>query len=195
MTHTPSRAPRADAQRSRAAILDAAVRLLNADPETRLEAIAAEAGVTRQTVYAHFPSRDVLLAAVIARVTDEVVAAMDAAEPESGTATAALFRLLEASTEAVNRYPVLREALSRVATPAADDRRLHAPISERITAVIARGQDGGEFDVALPARWHATVTIELAHAAAHEVQAGRMAEAEAAEAMRATLLRALGAAG
>ncbi|ADD44967.1 TetR/AcrR family transcriptional regulator [Stackebrandtia nassauensis] len=194
MTRSPARGRRADAVRSETAILDAAVRLLNVNPDTGLETIAAEAGVTRQTVYAHFPSRDRLLAAVVERITEDVVAAIDATGLEDGSATEALFRLLEASTAAANRYPVLRKALASVAVPTADDERQHAPITERITKVIARGQAAGEFDATLPPHWFATVTIELSHAAAHEVDNGRMPEARMSEALRVTLLRALGAA-
>ncbi len=72
-------------------ILDAAVQLVGERPDAGLEAIAA-AGVMRQTVYTHYPSREQLLAAVVDRVTEEVVAAMDAAEPDAGTAVDALLR-------------------------------------------------------------------------------------------------------
>lgn len=184
---------RADARRSRAAILDAALRLLNADPETRLETIAADAGVTRQTVYAHFPNRDTLLAAVVERVTEEVAAAMDAAEPDADSAADALLRLLAVSSEVAQRYPLLRKAFAGAAVPVETDRRQHEPILDRIRAVIARGQNQGEFDGSLPAQWFATVTVELAHAAAYEADAGRMSAEESDTALRATLLRALAA--
>ncbi|MGR6999045.1 helix-turn-helix domain-containing protein [Yinghuangia aomiensis] len=57
-TAKPPRRRRADAQRSIDAILDAARRLLGDRLDVGMEDIAAAAGVTRQTVYAHFPSRD-----------------------------------------------------------------------------------------------------------------------------------------
>ena len=45
---------RADAERSIAAILDAAVQVLADRPEAGMGEIAKAAGVARQTVYAHF---------------------------------------------------------------------------------------------------------------------------------------------
>ncbi|MFD0662573.1 hypothetical protein [Thermocatellispora tengchongensis] len=44
MNRSPAPNRRADARRSRAAILDAALRLLDADPDAGVEAIAAAAG-------------------------------------------------------------------------------------------------------------------------------------------------------
>src|SRR6266498_5844792 len=81
---------RADAQRNVAAILDAAVVLLGRQPDAGMDEIAAAAGVARQTVYAHFRSRQALLDAVVERVTAEVVDTLGTVDLDAGTATAAL---------------------------------------------------------------------------------------------------------
>ncbi|MFI2415887.1 hypothetical protein [Streptomyces sp. NPDC018947] len=47
MTPPPARSRRADARRSRAAILDAATQVLNVEPDASLETIAKAAAVTR----------------------------------------------------------------------------------------------------------------------------------------------------
>ncbi|WDZ91793.1 TetR/AcrR family transcriptional regulator [Nocardiopsis sp. HUAS JQ3] len=183
---------RADARRSRAAILDAAVRLLDDRPDASVENVATAAGVTRQTVYAHFPSRAHLLAAVLDRVTEEAVAAMDAADLDSGSAADALLRLVEAGSRSADRYPRLMHAVgSHPADPRADAER-HAPVTDRLGRVVRRGQTNGEFDAALPADWLVAVVVALGHAAAAEEDAGRLSGEEAAEALRCTLLRALG---
>src|ERR1700694_5667559 len=87
---------RADAARSAAAILDAACRVWSTRPEASIEDIATAAGVTRQTVYAHFESRELLLCAVVDRVRAKAIAAMAAALAEDPPA-AALVRLLQAN--------------------------------------------------------------------------------------------------
>ncbi|MEU8423073.1 TetR/AcrR family transcriptional regulator [Micromonospora sp. NPDC048835] len=182
---------RADARRNSGAILDAAVRLLDAQPDASLDAIAGAAGVTRQTVYAHFPSREHLMVAVVRRITDEAVAAMDAAEPDRGSATDALLRVLEAGAQTAGRYPVLIQQIASLpASPQVDEER-HAPVADRIHRVIRRGQASGEFDSGLPAGWLAAITIKIGHAVGAEVDAGRMSRAEATDALRTVLIRLL----
>lgn len=186
---SPARRRRSDAERSRAAILDAAAQVLGERPEASIEEIAEAAGVTRQTVYAHYVSREALLRAVVDRATDEVVAAMDAAEPDTGPAPAALGRLLDASWQAVARYPALFRA-----TPLSQQEsdELHVPIVERFERVIRRGRRRGEFDRELPADWLLAATIGLAHAAGEQVGAGRMKPDKAADALRRTIARVYG---
>ena len=74
---------RSDAEQNVTAILDAAARTLSVQPEASVEDIARAAGVSRQTVYAHFPSREALLDAVVERATAEVTAAFEAAALEA----------------------------------------------------------------------------------------------------------------
>ena len=69
---------RADAEQNVTTILDAAARALSAQPEASVEDIARSAGLSRQTVYAHFLSREALLDAVVERATAEVSAAFEA---------------------------------------------------------------------------------------------------------------------
>jgi AcrR family transcriptional regulator len=189
---TPSRNRRADARRSRAAILAAAVELLDTDPDASVDAIATAAGVSRQTVYAHFPSRDRLLAAVLDHLTEETVAAMDATDPGSGPAAEALLRLLDAGDRAAGRHPALLPKLGALPVTPQDDQARHAPVAELLERVIRRGQEAGEFDAGMPAKWLVTVTIRLAHAASEETAAGRLSKEESRQALHTTLLRALG---
>ena len=193
MPEAAARHRRADARRSRAAILDAAVRLLNTNPDAGVEAVATAAGVTRQTVYAHFPSRDKLLAAVVDHVTAEAVEAMDAADLDTGPAAEALVRVLEAGQRTAGRYPVLMRAVAALPVSPEADHDHHAPVADRLARVIRRGRETGEFDDGLPLDWQIAVTVKLGHAASEEVDAGRLSEEEAAHTLRATLLRVLDA--
>ncbi|MFF0450163.1 TetR/AcrR family transcriptional regulator [Streptomyces sp. NPDC004609] len=190
-----SRAPRrrrADAERSRAAILDAAIRLLAESPDAGMGAIATAAGVTRQTVYAHFPSRDDLLSAVVDRVTEAATAAMDAAELDEGPAADALLRLLDVGWRMFERHPVLLRTGSASMTQE-DQQSRHISVADRLARLIQRGQKAGEFDPEQSPAWLVAATIALGHAAGDEVRAGRMSVTEAAEAARTAVLRVLGA--
>ena len=184
---------RADAQRSRAAILDAALRVLEEDPDASVEGIATAAGVTRQTVYAHFPSRERLLAAVLDRLTEEAVDAMDAAGPDTGPAADAVLRVLNAARRASARYPMLLRRFAATQSSAETGREQHEPVAERLRRIVERGQRAGEFDSQPPADWLVTVIIQLGHAAATESDAGRISPDAAEEALSTTVLRVLGA--
>jgi AcrR family transcriptional regulator len=181
---------RADAERSIAAILDAAVELLTRRPAASMEEIAGAAGVARQTVYAHYPSREALLEAVADRAVAETVAAIDAAAPDEGSPVEALDRLVSASWRTLDRYPLLMD-LRAPLTPE-EEHALHGPILERLERLIVRGQRAGDFDRGLAPAWLLAAFLGLAHAAAQEVAAGRLGAEEAARTLRESVARVFG---
>ncbi|MGD9483076.1 TetR family transcriptional regulator [Streptomyces sp. TRM70308] len=191
---TPRARPRrrADAERSRVAVLDAAVRLLAERPDAGMAAIAAAADVTRQTVYAHFGTRGALLDAVADRITDQAMAAMDEAEAESGSALDALLRLQDIGWELFARNPVLLQLGARAGTDPDADRARHEPVTARLTRLIEEGQAAGEFDAAPPATWLVAAVTAVSHAAGDEVRAERMSGDEAATWLRTATLDLLG---
>ncbi|WP_165063238.1 TetR/AcrR family transcriptional regulator [Marisediminicola senii] len=91
MSSTP-RLPRRDARENRALLLDAALRVLTVDPDAPLDAIAAEAGLTRRAVYGHFTSRDELVEEALAAGASRVTATLqpvDDSDPLLAIATIA----------------------------------------------------------------------------------------------------------
>lgn len=68
-----ARATRSDAQRNRAAILDAAARLFASTDAVSMSDVAEEAGVTRTTLYRHFSDRDALTDELIVHQAAKVV--------------------------------------------------------------------------------------------------------------------------
>ena len=84
---------RADAERSIAAIVEAAFDGLCRDPDVSMSAIARGAGVGRVTLYTHFPTRAALVDAVARRAVAQAAAALNAEAPDEGPAREALARL------------------------------------------------------------------------------------------------------
>ncbi|HEX6685438.1 MAG TPA: helix-turn-helix domain-containing protein [Candidatus Limnocylindrales bacterium] len=183
---------RADAQRNVSTILDAAVALLGRAPEASMDDIAVEAGVTRQTVYAHFRSRQAILDAVVERVTTEVVSVLDSINVDEGSAATALRRWLDAAWALMERYPVLLSPAMPVPPPQEEVER-HEPVIGPLLALIRRGQRAGDFDRRFPADWLVAATIALGHAAGQEVAAGRMTSRKAGKAFAESVLRLYGA--
>src|SRR4051794_38797319 len=98
---------RADAERSIARILDAAVDALGDDPAASMAESARRAGVVRATVHLHFRPREALLEAVRHRAIAEVARVIEAAEPHRGDPADALARVVAASWRRLGRYHAL----------------------------------------------------------------------------------------
>jgi AcrR family transcriptional regulator len=192
-TATPNRRRRSDARRSIDAILDAARTMLGERPDASMEDIATAAGVTRQTVYAHFASRDALIAALLQAAGAETVAAMDAACLDTVPPADALRQFLDIGWELIRRYPfLLSPALARN-PPGSDDP--HQAGTARLERIIRRGQRAGDFDRALPATWLTAAVLGLGQAAAEQVAAGRLTAGQAGTMLVDSTLRLCGAAG
>lgn len=186
---TPQDHRRAAAQRSVEAILDAAERLLASGSDASTSAVAAAAGVSRVTLYAHFPTRPALLEAVAQRVIQHGAEAIAAAQPESGEPPEALGRLIEAAWGKLDRNLHLFAASRSELSPDAL-RRAHQQIDVPILALIKRGRRSGAFRKDVPTSWLLATYYALMHAAADEVSSGRLAGGEALP----TLKRTIGAA-
>lgn len=75
-TNSITRAPRRDATENREALIAAARLVLNRDPTASLEAIAAEAGLSRRSVYSHFSNRDELVLELVTSGAERVAASL-----------------------------------------------------------------------------------------------------------------------
>ena len=184
------RRQRSEARQSIAAILDAAIRTLGERPDASMEEIARAAGVSRQTVYAHFPSRDALIDAVIEQVSAELRPVLEGQDLDQMPPAQALTGLLDAGWLVAARYPFLW--LQPAVDPGKDAER-HAPILDRMLDIVRRGQASGDFDASVPARWLLSASLALGRATEDEVKAGRMTIEQATRAMHQSVLRLLGA--
>lgn len=193
-TATPARSRRSDARRSIDAILNAARIVLGERPDASMEEIATAADVTRQTVYAHFPSRDALFAALIDAAAAEYIGALDAAGLDTAPPADALARFLDSGWSFLRRYPLLLDPTAiRIPRPSSNDP--HDVVPPRLERLIRRGQLTGDFDPSLHAAWLTAAVIGLQHAAAAEVAAGRLTARKAAALCLESTLRLCGSGG
>jgi AcrR family transcriptional regulator len=180
------RRQRSDARQSIAAVTDAAIRTLAGRPDASMDEIARAAGVSRQTVYAHFPSREGLIDAVIGQAAAEFTALLDGVDLDQAPPAQALTSLLEAGWQISARYPFL---WLQPAVDTGKDAERHAPVLDRMLDIIRRGQASGDFDASVPAHWLLTASLALGRAAEGEVQAGRMSIEQATRVMHQSVLR------
>jgi AcrR family transcriptional regulator len=181
---------RADAERNIAAILDAALVLFTEEPQSSMAAIARAAGVGRVTLYAHFPSREVLLEAVLDRTIAEAGEVIRKAAPQEGTAMEAFQRLLRTSWHVLDQHRKLFELAQRELGPVRLRQR-HRDVVDHVEGLLARGQQEGLFRSDLPMNWLVTTVYSLLHAAAEDVNTGQLPAEDAADVLEATLLPAL----
>lgn len=184
-----TRRQRSDARQSIAVVIDAAIRTLGGRPDASMDEIARAAGVTRQTVYAHFPSRDALIDAVTEQATAEVTGLLDGLDLDQAPPAQALTRLLDAGWQVAARFPFLW--LQPAVDPGKDADR-HAPVLDRMLDIVRRGQASGDFDASVPAHWLLSACLALGRVTEDEVKAGRMTIEQATQAMHQSVLRLLG---
>lgn len=182
------RSQRADARRNVAAILEAAIACLVRDPDVSIADIAAAAGVGRITLYGHFKNRAELIEAALLRTIEEADASLGEVDL-SGDPVDALVRLSRSSWEIVDRFRGVMYAARRE-LPAERIRTAHDQVMGHLVAVIEHGRSQGMFRTDLATEWLVTTAVSLMHAAAEDVDAGRLERSAAAGHVAATVLAA-----
>lgn len=139
------RKPRADAQRNRERVLEAAKRVFSAGgADASLEAVARRAGVGIGTLYRHFPTREALYEAVYRREVEQLGELAEALKSEAAPVEA-LRRWLRANVEFVATKKGMAAALALAAHKPSE---LMAFSYERLTkavgALLERAVAAGE---------------------------------------------------
>ncbi|UMP02484.1 TetR/AcrR family transcriptional regulator [Amycolatopsis sp. EV170708-02-1] len=132
---------RADAQRNRERILQAARALVHEPGELKLNAVAKACGIGQGTLYRHFPTREDLLAEVYRRDVEDLVAAAPLllAEHRPLDALAAWFDRVAAYAR------VKRDVFAAVEAATWRDLAAHSlgPIGEALELLLAAGRSDG----------------------------------------------------
>jgi TetR/AcrR family transcriptional regulator, mexCD-oprJ operon repressor len=163
---------RADAQRSRDAIADAVLRAVGSGERLSMAAIARSAGVSRVTLYSHFPTLEAAVRAAVERALSEAKAATSDLDV-SGAPTAVLADLVASHWESLARFRALYATAADLLDPV-ELRSLHDPLFGTVGDLVRRGQSTGQFRADLPADWLIAGTYALMHQAADELSAGRL---------------------
>jgi TetR/AcrR family transcriptional repressor of mexCD-oprJ operon len=183
---------RADAARNVVRIVEVAARLFGDDPQAGMADVGAAAGVSRATVYRHFPTKEALVGAIRRQAIEHGEQALLRSRLDEGSATDALRRLVEAWLDVAERYafpqPAARAELT--ASPEARERQRRV-FGEPVAALVARGQAAGEFSCEVSPEWAARVFGVVLLAGARSLRDGTLPRAGAAEHVFRTLLGGL----
>jgi TetR/AcrR family transcriptional repressor of mexCD-oprJ operon len=186
MATEPADHRRATAERNVEAILDGAEALLHEGEAASIAAVAARAGVSRVTVYAHFSSREAILEAVIERAVARATVAFEEAAAGAGSALEALERTIRASWVELSRHAAIADAAAAQLSPDAL-RRTHEAGYAHARRMFEAGIEGGEFRSDVPVEWLVSVYQALLHAAGDDVRAGRLDPGTALHALTTTM--------
>jgi TetR/AcrR family transcriptional regulator, mexCD-oprJ operon repressor len=186
MAAEPADHRRATAERNVQAIVDAAEALLHEGQAASIAAVAARAGVSRVTVYAHFSTREAILEAVIERTVARAGVVFDEAMSGATSAMEALERAIAASWAELSRNSAIAEAAAAQLSPEAL-RRTHESGYAHVRRMFTAGVEAGEFRSDVPVEWLVSVCYALLHAAGDDVRAGRLDGASALHALTTTM--------
>jgi AcrR family transcriptional regulator len=180
-----SRALRADAERTVRTILEAAERVLSADPAATMEQIAEAAGVARTTVHRRFATRDALVDALAAWATRRFAEAVDAVSLEGAPPLVALYQVTANVLEVKIGWGFGMTRAS--ASPDPEVVRVHADVLAKCDRLFRRAQEAGALRADADLAWARRVYYALIH----EVSTGDDAKDPAALATQVvdTLLR------
>lgn len=154
-------------ERTRRAILIAAIRVLSANQSASMREVADEAQVARSTVHRYYPDRATLLEALTAFVTQEYEQVIDLLRGRGGTGLEVLLQLV---SELYDNDEVFGWWFVASDEETEDD----GMGDDFVVELVARGHADGSIDPAFPAIWIDTMIWSLLYAArVQRLQPGR----------------------
>jgi AcrR family transcriptional regulator len=186
-----SRRPqRSDATANVGRLIAAALDLLGRGADPSMGEIAAAAGLSRQTAYSHFSSRQALYDALVAHLVDAAAEALDAGLPAQPRAGLEVW--LDRAWGLIHDHPALLNPAVFAGSSRRPDTEVmaeHEPVTSGLRRVLERAREHDLLPAATSTGWLVAAVIALGHAAAQEVTAGRMPGDDAGAAFRSSALR------
>ena len=180
---------RADAARNVHRIVEVAARAIGDDPSVGMGEIAAAAGISRATVYRHFPTRAALIEAIRGQAVEQGERALAECRLEDGSAIDALRRLVGAWLDVAAHYAVPQIAAQAALTTSEEAReRSRRVFGEPLVALFERGRAAGEFSAEMSPEWAARVFGAVLLAGARSVGDGTLSGEAAPDLVFRTLL-------
>lgn len=179
---------RADAERTVRTILEAAERVLAANPAATMEQVAEAAGVARTTVHRRFATREALLDELTGWAARQFAEAVDSARPDATPPLVALYQVTANVLRVKTSWSFAMNRTFEEAHPEAA--RIHADIRVRCVQLLRRARDAGVLRPDADLDWTRRVYYALIHEAAAEIDGGD-ADALATKVVD-TLLRGFG---
>jgi TetR/AcrR family transcriptional repressor of mexCD-oprJ operon len=175
---------RADAARNVHRIVEVAARLLGENPHAGMGEVGLAAGVSRATVYRHFPTREALISAIQVQTVEQSERALLACRLDEGSATDALQRLCAAWLDVAERYALAQLAAQPGLGIDAQAREHRSRIlGDPLRALIERGRAAGEFSPTPSTEWVVRVFGALLLAGARALADGTLTHDQAARAV------------
>jgi AcrR family transcriptional regulator len=170
--------------RTRGALLLAAIEVLSDNPTAPLGEVATAAGVARSTLHRYFPDRAALMEGIENYVEVQYEEAIEQARTHEGTGLAAYTRIVD---ELLERFDSLGWWMRAHCDDDVDDFDCEA--DRGILAVVQRGQQDGTMDPAFTPAWVVTVTWSLLSSADQDMRHGQLPRREVRNMCRAALLK------
>lgn len=183
-TPDPGRQRRSDAELSRSAILDAAARELQSEPVLDMSRLAERAGVSRSTLYRHFPNPAAVQLAVLERALTAATARIRSVVAEDRPPLASARRAVDALVEVGSTHGLDRTGHAELGGRVEELASTLRPLLERV----------GAFAEIAPAPPDHVADAAATHIVASALRAGVLVSepAAAAETVFVTLTEPLG---
>lgn len=130
---------RADAERTNRQILQAAQRVLSADPAATMADVARAAGVARTTVHRRFTTRESLIEAMSAWAVRQVYDAMADEHADTAPPLVALYQV----TARVLEVKIATPEMSHQATPSIETLQIQDKMAAKCLKLLTRAQEAG----------------------------------------------------